>query len=234
MDRQGWHPDPYGIHGYRFFRDGLPSGLVMDNGVQSYDEPPQHDPDPSARPRQEDPAVSTSSSYTSQAGWYRDPLGEGMRYWDGTAWTNFAAESEFQAISELSDLVNDRIDGLDDEPEQGTAHHAESGPTPASPNSGWWLASDGRWYPPEDQPDLTQFSRAAVPHPHPHAPAVSRTESSAGPVTREHADVRPDSHAEPAVPPCPKRPFYKEPWFWVAVAAVMVCPRRRARANRAS
>ena len=41
MDQQGWHPDPFGVHGYRFFRDDRPTGLVMDNGAESYTTSPK-------------------------------------------------------------------------------------------------------------------------------------------------------------------------------------------------
>lgn len=229
MDLQGWQPDPFGVHGYRFFRDGRPSGLVMDNGVQSYDEPPQQDEDLSADPQQEAPELSTSS-YTSLAGWYRDPLGEGMRYWDGAQWTNFAAESEFQAISELSHLVNDPVDQMDDEPQPAATHRTEADPTATPSSAGWWQASDGRWYPPESHPDRAESSSpATAPSQQPTPP---RPEST-GPVTSERLVGQRNGDAGPAAH-CPKRPFYKEPWFWVAVAAVMARPRRRAPSDNAS
>jgi len=40
MDRQGWYSDPFGVHRFRLFRGGEPTGLVMDDGVETYDEPP--------------------------------------------------------------------------------------------------------------------------------------------------------------------------------------------------
>jgi hypothetical protein len=40
MDLDGWHPDPYGTHHERFFKQGEPTPLVRDGGVGSYDEPP--------------------------------------------------------------------------------------------------------------------------------------------------------------------------------------------------
>ena len=36
---QGWAPDPFGLHESRYFSDGRPTKLVMDGGVESYDEP---------------------------------------------------------------------------------------------------------------------------------------------------------------------------------------------------
>jgi hypothetical protein len=35
-------------------------------------------------------------------------------------------------------------------PQQGT--QPQTGPSPSTPGPGWWMASDGRWYPPESHP----------------------------------------------------------------------------------
>ncbi len=40
MDLDGWRPDPFGIHEERLFRLGLPTPLVKDDGIGSYDKPP--------------------------------------------------------------------------------------------------------------------------------------------------------------------------------------------------
>jgi hypothetical protein len=45
---QGWAPDPFGLHESRYFSDGRPTKLVMDGGVESYDEPPSDTVDPAA------------------------------------------------------------------------------------------------------------------------------------------------------------------------------------------
>ena len=45
---QGWAPDPFGLHESRYFSDGRPTKLVMDRGVESYDEPPSDTLDPAA------------------------------------------------------------------------------------------------------------------------------------------------------------------------------------------
>jgi hypothetical protein len=49
---QGWHRDPFGNHGERWFSDGRPTNLVRDQGTESYDEPPRDwlPPDPRGRP----------------------------------------------------------------------------------------------------------------------------------------------------------------------------------------
>jgi len=40
MDLDGWRPDPFGIHEERLFRQGLPTPLVKDDGIGSYDKLP--------------------------------------------------------------------------------------------------------------------------------------------------------------------------------------------------
>ena len=35
----GWHPDPYGVHEERLFRDGVATPLVRDDGIGSYHDP---------------------------------------------------------------------------------------------------------------------------------------------------------------------------------------------------
>ena len=53
----GWQPDPFGTHEKRFFTSGgLPTKLVSDGDVRSYDEPPNSpplgpSPGPAARPQ---------------------------------------------------------------------------------------------------------------------------------------------------------------------------------------
>jgi hypothetical protein len=37
---EGWYDDPYGLHEHRWFSVGRPTKLVEDNGVESYEEPP--------------------------------------------------------------------------------------------------------------------------------------------------------------------------------------------------
>ena len=66
-----------------------------------------------------------------------------------------------------------------------------------SQGSGWWLASDGKWYPPEPPPPSTQPVEASANPPS----AVSRP---------------------PERQPAPKRPLTKRLWFWVACGLVVV------------
>ncbi len=36
----GWFVDPYEVHEYRYFSEGLPTKLVRDSGQESFDPPP--------------------------------------------------------------------------------------------------------------------------------------------------------------------------------------------------
>jgi hypothetical protein len=229
MVQQGWHPDPFEVHRFRFFRDGKPTGLVMDNGAETYDEPPEAKTDVSIMA---EAVVSTESnpSFTSPAGWYNDPLGEGLRYWDGATWSNIAVQSmvEVEALCHLSRLVNDGGDDPHDEPRQPEVQLPERAPTPLSPPSDWWQASDGKWYPPEQHPNYLATHGAATHLPTSGTPPVRQSASREGVKTAQPVPSDEwNRHDEPVPPPCPERPFYRDPWFWAAVAAVIVCPMRR-------
>jgi hypothetical protein len=41
---EGWYSDPYDRHEQRWFSEGRPTKLVQDNGVTSYDPPPDGPP----------------------------------------------------------------------------------------------------------------------------------------------------------------------------------------------
>jgi len=79
---EGWHPDPFGIHEERLFKGGIPTPLVKDNGVGSYHEP---------TPERTAVSNTTTSADAPPPAWYDNPLNEGLRYWDGTAWTQHFA-----------------------------------------------------------------------------------------------------------------------------------------------
>jgi hypothetical protein len=40
MDAEGWYLDPYKKHTDRWFSSGQPTKLVRDDGIESYDPPP--------------------------------------------------------------------------------------------------------------------------------------------------------------------------------------------------
>jgi hypothetical protein len=65
----GWHSDPFGVHEARYFSaDGLPTKLVRDRGVESYDEPPS-EPDEVAAAMARMSAMPEPPSASA----YRDP-----------------------------------------------------------------------------------------------------------------------------------------------------------------
>jgi hypothetical protein len=37
---EGWCTDPFGLHEARWLSDGVPTKLVRDDGVESYEDPP--------------------------------------------------------------------------------------------------------------------------------------------------------------------------------------------------
>jgi hypothetical protein len=57
---EGWYTDPYQRHEARWLSEGKPTKLVRDDGVESYDEPP--DDPPTATPEKivVDPPVGPS------------------------------------------------------------------------------------------------------------------------------------------------------------------------------
>ena len=44
-DEEGWFTDPFGLHEARWLSQGTPTKLVRDSGLESYDEPPDREPD---------------------------------------------------------------------------------------------------------------------------------------------------------------------------------------------
>lgn len=54
VDLRGWRPDPFGVHEERLFDNGKPTPLVRDDGIGSYDEPPEPlSLGPNATPRED-------------------------------------------------------------------------------------------------------------------------------------------------------------------------------------
>lgn len=86
-----------------------------------------------------------------------------------------------------------------------------------SQGEGWWLASDGKWYPPESATHLP-------PPPPPPAPGL---ESTAPSLIAQDVPLPPDVASSVAdIPnptaPEPKRPIYKRPVVVIPIAAVVV------------
>jgi hypothetical protein len=58
---EGWYADPFGRHEARWLSDGTPTKLVRDDGVTSYDEPPDEPPTQAPTRIEADPASSHGS-----------------------------------------------------------------------------------------------------------------------------------------------------------------------------
>ena len=93
-----------------------------------------------------------------------------------------------------------------------------------SQGPGWWVASDGKWYPPEQASQPPQ----QAPQPAPVAPAVAPVPMGAdtpqGPGWWQATDGRwypPQPGAYPTGPnpydAQPKKPVYKRVWFWILI-----------------
>ncbi|MGO8872964.1 MAG: hypothetical protein ACLQPH_16485 [Acidimicrobiales bacterium] len=79
-----------------------------------------------------------------------------------------------------------------------------------SQGPGWWLASDGRWYPPEQAPAPTS------------APSPAGADSPQGPGWWRATDGRwypPQPGVPWAVPP--KKKFYARVWFWLLIVLAL-------------
>ena len=64
---EGWYTDPYARHEARWFSDGTPTKLVRDQGVDSYDAPPDEEPSQKAE-RIEPEVAATDGSDLIRAG----------------------------------------------------------------------------------------------------------------------------------------------------------------------
>ena len=114
------------------------------------------------------------------AGWHPDPSGRfELRYWDGTSWTQSVSSGGRQETDVALVQAPPPDDALATPGGQDATVSAPVADDPgASPGPGWWMASDGNWYPPEGD-DATTESPSAVP-PEPTAP-VTMEESNAKP-----------------------------------------------------
>jgi hypothetical protein len=91
-----------------------------------------------------------------------------------------------------------------------------------SQGPGWWLASDGMWYPPETAPP---------PPPPPPPPVQDLTSRQPSPWTRRPFQRARAQHGRtpgadepppPAAPPPGEKPLVKRWWFWTTVGVVAV------------
>ena len=151
-DLHGWQSDPFDLHQERYFSQGQPTKLVRDGGVESYDPPPTSTP--MAAPR------LAAGAFPS-----------------GPASPQESVPDSEKVLAEPSPTP--QIPPLPDSSAPGAqpAHPATPTPGPGwwlasdgnwyppdahpatpTPGPGWWLASDGNWYPPEAHPDAAPFS----------------------------------------------------------------------------
>ena len=78
-----------------------------------------------------------------------------------------------------------------------------------SQGQGWWLASDGKWYPPQQAPQ--------PPPPPPGLPGPGWWQATDGRWYPPQGPMHP-----PAANLLPKKPVYKRVWFWVLISVGVV------------
>ncbi len=134
----GWQMDPFGVHEQRYFSQGQPTKLVRDRGIESYDPPPVTDASPThpaftvatAPPAVGAPTAATAHGDHSAP---EERLGAGAPIGAAPPSPAWAASNGRGGTHEEA-VPSARFLG---------------GPEPSGPAPGWWLASDGNWYPPE-------------------------------------------------------------------------------------
>jgi len=177
VEKHGWQQDPFGLHEWRYFSLGQPTQLVKDGGSESYDPPPTQTSPASNGTTQQMHAEPVMNSAPIEdlppPGWYPDPLDpERLRVWDGGQWTTevqprVGESDDFTALS--ADTAQPSVGGQTVEPNAGTTgidHPRETKSQNAGPpEQGWWMASDGNWYPPDLHPDHRATVGTAVSDP---------------------------------------------------------------------
>jgi hypothetical protein len=72
-EQQGWYTDPWGRHEARWISQGVPSKLVRDGGLESYDDPPDAPPTQAWVPINPSPGLVTAADIlradAAEAGW---------------------------------------------------------------------------------------------------------------------------------------------------------------------
>ena len=189
----GWQADPYGMHEQRYFSQGQPTKLVRNRGLESYDPPPQN--------------------------------GQGPR----------------QPHVDVDTRVEARTNGASPGPAQPHVTLGQTGPGGQAGPPGWWLASDGNWYPPElaspaPQPSPAPEPSPVVAPPVMQEPAAPPPPPSPGPPESEttpppgwwlasDGNWYPPELASPAPQPSPA----PEPSRWLHPRSCRSLPRRRRR-----
>lgn len=100
-----------------------------------------------------------------------------------------------------------------------------------SQGDGWWIASDGKWYPPEatpgpvTPPPPTPTPPPTPPAPTPTVPTPTVPTPTAPPVTAAPSPAAPAPTAPPTVPTAPvepSKPVWKRAWFIILLILVVV------------
>ena len=95
-----------------------------------------------------------------------------------------------------------------------------------SQGPGWWVASDGRWYPPQpDTPGATMTQWAgpgAVPYPAVGPAGYVGSPGQPGPGWWQASDGQwyPPQPGGPAPDP-PKKPLHRKVWFWLLIVVAL-------------
>lgn len=97
-----------------------------------------------------------------------------------------------------------------------------------SQGPGWWLASDGKWYPPQPQaadhvqPPAQQAEIVQAAQPQRTAPVPAGAPSPQGPGWWQATDgLWYPPQGTIIVQEAPKKKFYKRVWFWLLVVVVL-------------
>ena len=100
-----------------------------------------------------------------------------------------------------------------------------------SQGPGWWIASDGKWYPPEQAPQAPQPAPAVpvVPVVPTATPPPVGSDRPLGPGWWQATDGRWYPPQPGAYPPGPgpygtepKKPVYKRAWFWILIVLAVI------------
>ena len=89
----------------------------------------------------------------------------------------------------------------------------------SSQGEGWWLASDGKWYAPEQHPDYQPPASSTVAQ---APPRPTGAEAAMGPGWWLASDGR--WYPPQAAVPVQKKPVHKRVWFWLVtiLAAIVI------------
>ena len=160
----GWQADPLGTHEHRYFAHGQPTTLVRDHGRESCDPPPQFERGAwqttsaqnqvrsiGAAPRHAVPELTVSAQHSS--GPMSRPAATAPPGWWLASDGNWYPPELAPATNEPEPVAPVERPAAEQAP-VAPGHP----PNATAPPPGWWLASDGNWYPPELAPGVPEPS----------------------------------------------------------------------------